>query len=353
MIIPILASKPSKPEDFHMATYLPCVVCGSFSIHDSDAEGLVVDCFRCGRFRTGDEGLKTVTELKISETPSRSAMVSGWIREHQGEQLRKDSIEFQLVTRMPSVGQKAEKLLRFLGKSYPHPGTQFEFNKRTAKHHFRAIEMKQAAPGTEDHLRFPLSLQGASYAHSLDEVEYLLLQYLVGAKGYLIGDIDSPFYSISPAGWAFLEEVVSGADSDTAFIAMWFSTSTNSAWETGVYPGVVAAGYKPFRIDKHDHNNRIDDEIIASIKRSRFLIADFTGQRGGVYFEAGFALGHGLPVVWLCKHSDLHEVHFDTRQYNMITWSDDKLADLAKALQLRIEATIGRGPHARDGNGRP
>jgi hypothetical protein len=74
-------------------------------------------------------------------------------------------------------------------------------------------------------------------------------------------------------------------------------------------------------------------------------VADFTGQRGGVYFEAGFALGLGQQVIWLCRKDVLNDVHFDTRQYNYITWEIDKLQELARALTLRIEATIGRGEY--------
>ena len=33
----------------------------------------------------------------------------------------------------------------------------------------------------------------------------------------------------------------------------------------------------------------IPSEIISEIKRSKFMIADLTGYRGGVYYEAGFA----------------------------------------------------------------
>ena len=33
---------------------------------------------------------------------------------------------------------------------------------------------------------------------------------------------------------------------------------------------------------------------MAEIRRSRFVVADYTGQVNGVYFEAGFALGLGL-----------------------------------------------------------
>lgn len=64
-----------------------------------------------------------------------------------------------------------------------------------------------------------------------------------------------------------------------------------------------------------------------------------------MYFEAGFALGLGLQVIWTCKKSELDEkkIHFDTRQYNFVTWEENKLDEFKVALQNRIEATIGRG----------
>ena len=62
-----------------------------------------------------------------------------------------------------------------------------------------------------------------------------------------------------------------------------------------------------------------------------------------MYFEAGFALGLGLQVIWTCKESDLKDVHFDNRQYNFVIWEEDKLNEFKVALQNRIEATIGRG----------
>jgi len=100
------------------------------------------------------------------------------------------------------------------------------------------------------------------------------------------------------------------------------------------------------RIDKKEHNNKIDDEIIAEIRRSRFLIADFTCERknvrGGVYYEAGFAQGLGIPVIWTCKDTSLTDLHFDTRQYSHIIWKNP--ADLLIQLKNRIGATIGDGP---------
>lgn len=68
------------------------------------------------------------------------------------------------------------------------------------------------------------------------------------------------------------------------------------------------------------------------------LIADFTKQRGGVYFEAGFAMGLGIPVIWSCRSDDINNLHFDTRQYNHIVWND--YSDLRTKLVNRIKATV-------------
>lgn len=95
-----------------------------------------------------------------------------------------------------------------------------------------------------------------------------------------------------------------------------------------------------------EHLNKIDDEIIAEIRRSKFLIADFTegdtGARGGVYYEAGFAHGLNIPVIFTCRSDTFSKVHFDTRQYPHIIW--DTPEQLSKRLVRRICAVIGTGP---------
>lgn len=64
--------------------------------------------------------------------------------------------------------------------------------------------------------------------------------------------------------------------------------------------------------------------------------------RGGVYYEAGFAGGLGIPVIWTVAKDSLDDVHFDTRQYNHIVW--DAPETLRKLLAARIGAVIGDGP---------
>ncbi|MFZ4580841.1 MAG: hypothetical protein ACOYOB_20860, partial [Myxococcota bacterium] len=62
----------------------------------------------------------------------------------------------------------------------------------------------------------------------------------------------------------------------------------------------------------------------------------------GVYYEAGFAQGLGKPVIWTVREDCLRDVHFDTRQFNHICWTDP--LDLRHKLMLRIQNTVGQGP---------
>ena len=127
---------------------------------------------------------------------------------------------------------------------------------------------------------------------------------------------------------------------------MWFDDSMNEAFDKGIQPAIEDAGYRALRIDLKPDVDKIDDEIIAEIRRSRFLVADFThgekGARGGVYFEAGFAFGLGKPVIYTCRADMVDDLHFDTRQYAHIIWNTPE--ELREGLNNRIGARIGESP---------
>ena len=131
------------------------------------------------------------------------------------------------------------------------------------------------------------------------------------------------------------------------FVAMWFDDSMLEAYERGIEPAIGDAGYEPVRIDRQEFLGKVDDEIVAEIRKSRFVVADFTaskkaGARGGVYYEAGFAQGLGIDVIHTCRRDRMQAVHFDTNHFNHITWETPE--DLRTKLHRRIEATLGRGP---------
>jgi len=152
---------------------------------------------------------------------------------------------------------------------------------------------------------------------------------------------------LKPLGYTRLSDIDSAnTDSDRCFVAMWFDDSMDEAYHEGIAPAIRDSGYQPIRVDQVEHVEKIDDRIVAEIKRSRFIVADFTSEkdkpRGGVYYEAGFAQGLNIPVIWTCQMDVIDDVHFDTRQFNHIVWENPQ--DLRKKLSVRIAAVIGDGP---------
>ena len=176
-----------------------------------------------------------------------------------------------------------------------------------------------------------------TYSRDFKEFEY----YLEKAHELGFTEIESNVRTcrLTLEGWRRVEELLKSAvTSSQAFVAMWFDPQMDAAWKEGFLPALTQTGFKPIRSDLIQHNDRIDDRIIAEIRRSGLLVADFTGNRGGVYFEAGFALGLGRNVIWTCRADSIEKVHFDTRQYSHILWSDT--SELRDKLVSRIEATI-------------
>ena len=157
--------------------------------------------------------------------------------------------------------------------------------------------------------------------------------------------------TVTVAGHRRIEEQKTNFDSSQAFVAMWFDPSMDKHYEDGFKLAIRAAGYVPLRIDKKHTLGKLDDEIIAEIRRSRFLVADFThgdkGARGSVYFEAGFAHSLGIPVIYTCHKDNMDDLHFDTRQYPHIVWETPE--ELRKQLQDRIMALLGEGPRKGEG----
>jgi hypothetical protein len=148
---------------------------------------------------------------------------------------------------------------------------------------------------------------------------------------------------VSPKGLLAADDLAFQAvNSAQGFVAMFFHEEMKPAWTNGFRPGIEAAGYRPLRIDDKEHINGISDEIIAEIRRSRFLVADYTHQNSGVYFEAGVAVGLGLPVIPTCKGDQIGRLHFDVRHINTLTWNTPE--QLADDLAKRVSAVIGDGP---------
>ena len=185
------------------------------------------------------------------------------------------------------------------------------------------------------------SAQALTETFDVNEIAFIG-RYLE-VRGFIEDENQTYRFQVTGKGFERAEELKKlNASSSQCFVAMSFNANLQAAWQDGLRVGITAAGYAPLRIDGKEHNQKICDEIVAEIRRSRFVVADFSGHRGGVYYEAGFAAGLGLQVIFTCQRDELADIHFDVRQFNTIDWANP--ADLAQRLETRISATIGDGP---------
>lgn len=131
----------------------------------------------------------------------------------------------------------------------------------------------------------------------------------------------------------------SGENSKNCFIAMSFSDTALEIRKT-IKRAVKDSGYKPILIDEvhYDSDVTINDALIAHIKKSKFIVADFSEQKHGVYFEAGFALGLKRPVIYTCSKKDFDNTHFDTNHYPHIVY--ESFTELEEKLKNKIQAWI-------------
>lgn len=130
------------------------------------------------------------------------------------------------------------------------------------------------------------------------------------------------------------------AKSSLCFIAMSFDDSVKHLYTEAIKPACEATGFEAFRVDEYHPNaeQTVNDAIIAGIKRSRFCIADFTQHKKGVYFEAGYAQGRGLKVIYTCRNDEFKDSHFDTNHYPHIIY--ETTDELREKLISKIEAWV-------------
>lgn len=189
-------------------------------------------------------------------------------------EITKDTIESAKTKRSLRVYERANRLLQFMAD-----GTRL-------------------GSSANDHERkMPAAL---AWSESIFDSELTpLLDHLLEAKRIkrsIVETHDPEYpegfvYFITVEGYNYIESLASGVHSNRVFVAMWFDASMKEVYYKGIEPAIREAGYEPTRVDQEQFLTKIDDKIIADIRGSAFVVADFThgegGQRGSVYYEAG------------------------------------------------------------------
>jgi hypothetical protein len=309
-----------------------CPICGDAAEVAGAVDSFEVKCPRCGEFRITRTAERELRGDAL--TGQQAANASGWIRSHHEVVIGSTDLRALKTLPTPRVPERGRFLLEFLASQHPTPGEH--------------VVIQYSDP----------ALQAVARCTSVESLRFIVGEYLIEATGLL-----RPFSEesigrwlaiISPRGWEYLDAYGQGGeDSPFAFVAMRFGDETSALRDDGIKPAIIDAGFDTRIIDEMPHNDHIDDMILASIRRCRFLIADLTGNRQNVYYEAGFAQGLGLEVIWTIREDLLDAVdrelrpHLDVRQFSFLLWAPEALPDLRKRLTNRIVGTIGLGPRAQ------
>ena len=134
------------------------------------------------------------------------------------------------------------------------------------------------------------------------------------------------------------------------FVAMAFDHNDTDSIFQQMKHTLGEIGVSLRRVDRIEHNDDIDDRIILEIRQADFVIADLTYARPSVYFEAGYAQGRPVPVVYTARKDHFHprsddshgnlRVHFDLQMRNIIVWDRPGNAMFAKRLKTRVNKVI-------------
>jgi len=295
-----------------------CPICESSAFKDTDDVVTGYSCARCGDFRIEGAYWK-----QGSLADNDVVRLSGWIREQNAAGITPvitREIFRRIIARAPpQLRERAYRALVVFFSKYPGLDTWVTFD--------------DSEPEYE--------MLGVSYCKAQSDLD--ILMELLFSDGYLSKTQGA--YSVSVQGLLKIEEAsAAGGGSATGFVAMSFDASMNDAWVSGFEPAIHAAGFSALRISDREYVGGITDQIMAEIRRARFVVADYTGQKAGVYFEAGFALGLGLTVIPTCRADEIDRLHFDIKHLNTLLWNDPK--ELADKLAKRVMAVIGSGPNS-------
>ncbi|MEQ1931425.1 MAG: hypothetical protein ABL957_12980 [Parvularculaceae bacterium] len=310
---------------------------------DAARGGYVVDSPRTdGRYFVRQDSTQVEQAVRPLTTRDKACLTT-WLIDQRRLGVDAPELTTGIVTqcrdgRSRSVHDRAYRLLRYLARKTDTIGAPVS-----------AFNFLDEDGQASDYWPFMAWSESTTVEEVQFLIRFLLKEGMIETETETVADYQS--YFVTPEGFGRIEKLDSvRIKSEQAFVAMWFADEMRAVFDKGIEPALAASGYKALRIDRKDHNNKIDDEIVAEIRRSRFVVADFTygtsGPRGGVYFEAGFAQGLGIPVVFSCRQDLLDEgkIHFDTRQYNHIGWTTDRLDEFKDRLSQRISATLGDGP---------
>ncbi len=337
-----------------------CLLCGSMSRLGADYERnlLFYSCPVCGKFEIGPGEIygyldynKAATYVFYNRFLSNSYLTDyRYHTQRSKEECDKYRAEFDkgnnsegrpvhmdkdiIDTWYPKTfSERVDYIVKYLGTHIKHIGQQIAFS-YAGTLSLLFVDRKELK---ESYAKMEFVKRDKDSC--ISEAKYMLDSLVdAGVIKYRFGDNDDEYVyiTLTPKGYSRVDELQRNTSyGRAALVAMKFGDDTRPLREA-IRSGIMKAGYNAIFIDEVQHNDFITPELLKHIRDSKFVVVDLTHQNNGAYFEEGYAMGLGKPVIQLCKHDT--KLHFDIAQKNTIMWETE--GDISDMLCNRIKATI-------------
>lgn len=172
-------------------------------------------------------------------------------------------------------------------------------------------------------------------AQKAEEKKFIKVQFTIGGSFIFIEKLTFD-------GIEYVEEnlLQPNQNSKKIFLAFKFDDELNNIFKNDISDMLKSLDLNPVIVnqDTTSHDEKISDKIISEIKSSRILIADLTHHSQNVYYEIGYAMGMGIPVILTCKKGFMEKVAFDISQYPVFEWEDKD--ELKEKIKNRVKVLL-------------
>lgn len=156
---------------------------------------------------------------------------------------------------------------------------------------------------------------------------------------------------LTTAGWNRFEALRKiNKESKQAFMAMKFDDEQKQFVNDKLKPVVKETGFDLLLLtDINSKENLIDNKLRVAIRQSRFLICDLTHCNAGAYWEAGYAEGLKLPVIYICEKkafkakNKTKRPHFDVNHQEIFQWdknNEESIKDFLDNIKAKIQVML-------------
>lgn len=303
-----------------------CLICSNKALIDDTGNGArEYECSVCGIYNVTKAGRYKIEDYKNKKLfePGKVSHVLRTASENGNVyNLSSKAIDSILKRQNSSVSEQVDNFIRCLGKNQKEPGKYIRINRTNI-----------------------WALVGCVSKDSLDFIiEYLEKEELIDRYNEI--DFSGENFRLSFNGWSHFNNLENHRNNyRKAFMAMSFSNKTLlKIFNDCMKESVNQTGFNLIKLDENKKAGSIDDKLRVEIQTSDFMIADLSDDNSGAYWEAGYAEGLGIPVIYFCEQEkfDKKSTHFDTNHLHTVIWNKEKIHEAMDNLKATIRATL---PH--------